>query len=303
MSFGSAFGDTLAGGFRNDVFGTSDQAAAAQDAAMQQQAMAKQQQSQAMDLSKMTPQELQAYGGSLTAASSQLAQQQRLMDSIDPAVMEASKQVLKVLQGGQTGMGDAIGQQRNSQRAALVNSLQSQYGPGAESSSIGQKALSQFDMQTNMMQQQGQGQTLGNLMGVMDNKPNANGAISALNNAGQQFGNVQNRQLAAAFGTNPAMLNSAGADRTGDLIKAGAQRQFFDNWSNSSMKFGEMMGGSGMGQSSGGGGGGGGGGGSNPTSGMQGSQEGNFKQPQLGDSYGFGGQGSGGTDWNYGARM
>lgn len=280
-SGGKGVGNTLAGGFRNDVFGTTDQADASQNAALQQQAAATRQQqlgltradqmtSQMSQLASASPQELSAYGQTLEGASQQLQQQQALMDSIHPAVMEASNQILKVLQGGQTGIGNAVGMQRNAQRAQLINSLQAQYGPGAESTSIGQKALQQFDMGSATMQAQGQGTTLSNLMGVVDNQPNINSGLAGLSNAGANFGGIQQRQMGAVQSGGSAYLNalagsgggvigSAGADQTSQLIKSGAQRQFFDNWSNSSMKFGQQMGGMGMGQASGGGGGGSGG--------------------------------------------
>lgn len=278
--FGKQMGNTLAGGFRNDVFGTTEEADAAQQAALQQQRTAQQMRTEAVgqartgatnmaDLAKATPQELQAYNQSLSAASDQLSKQQKLLDSIDPAIMEASKQVLSVLRGDQTGIGGAMGNQRNAQRAQLVSSLRAQYGPGAESSSIGQRTLSAFDRETATMGEQQRAGTLNSLMGTINARPSANGAIAGLSAAGANFGGIQSRQLGAAeagnsgilnamSGTGQNVINSAGADQTGRMITSGAQRAFWDNWSNSSMKFGENMGGMGMGKASGGGGGGGG---------------------------------------------
>lgn len=279
---GEGFGDFMAGGFRNDVFGTTKQASAAQAAAFEQQAETRRQQDLATkyatgmnadlsSLAQMSPQEMTAYDQTLQAASSQLQQQQRMMASIDPAIMNASKQILSVLQGGQTGIGNAMGAQRNAQRAELVNSLRAQYGPGAESSSIGQKQLQSFDRDTASLGAQGQSQTLGSLMGVVNGAPNLNTGLAGLSGAGQNFGSVQNRQigareaggnayLGALMGTSQGVINSSGADQTEQLIKSGAQRAFFDNWSNSSMKFGESFGGMGMGSAGGGGGGASGGG-------------------------------------------
>ncbi len=273
---GKGLGDALGGTFRNDVFGTTAQAQSAQNAALAQQRTAADQQRAATgyatqygdslnSLAAMTPQEMQAYNQSLQSATTQVQQQQKILDSIDPSIMEASKQVLSVLQGGQTGIGNAMGAQRNQQRAQLVNSLRAQYGPGAESSSIGQRQLQAFDRDTASLGAQGQGNTLAQLMGVVQGRPNLNGALGALNQAGQNFGGIQNRMLGAReqggnaylgalMGTNQGILNSAGADQTKDLITSGAQRAFWDNWSQSSMRFGESMAGMGMGKSGGGGG-------------------------------------------------
>lgn len=259
----------ITGTFRNNVFGTTDQANAAQNAALAQQRTAADQQRAATgyatqygndlnSLAAMTPQEMQAYNQHLRSATLQVQQQQKVIDAIDPSIMEASKQVLNVLRGGQTGMGNAMGDQRNAQRAQIVNSLRAQYGPGAESSSIGMRTLQSFDRDTASMGAQAQGNTLANLMGVVQNRPNLNSGLSALTQSGQNFGGVQNRMLGAReqggnaylgalTGTNQAVLNSAGADQTKDIIESGAQRAVWDNWSQSSFKFGESFGGFGMG--------------------------------------------------------
>lgn len=272
---------SVTGDFRNSVFGTNDLADATQQANLEQAAVAKQQRTEAIgaatssgtamrSLADATPQELSAYSASLDSSKIQLDQSTRLLQSIDPAIMEASKQVLKVLQGGQTGVGDALGAQRQQQRTQLVNQLRAQYGPGAETSSIGQQALQKFDMESSTLTAQTQGQTLSNLYGVM-NGYNINGSLQAVNAAGQNFSNIQNRKLGAEqsagnmmlgamAGTNGAVLQSAGADMTSQIIKAGAQKQVWDNWSNSSFKFGEAFGGMGAGKAGGGGQGGGGGG-------------------------------------------
>lgn len=269
------FGDFMAGGFRNDVFGTNREAEAAQNAASQQQALVQSQQAQALgyakdynqdltDLAKASPQELQAYGQSLEASGKQLAQSQRLIDAIDPALMEASKQVLSLMRGETSGVGNAIGNQRAQQRQGLVNSLRNQYGPSGETSSAGMKALQSFDSESASLGAQNQNQSIATLMGVMSGRPDINNALQGINQAGANFGNIQTRMLGARqqggqtylstlMGTNAPVLQSAGANQTADLIKAGAQRSFFDNWSNSSMRFGEMAGGAGMSAAAGGG--------------------------------------------------
>lgn len=262
---GKQMGNTLAGGFRNDVFGTSDMAESAQNAAAEQQRIAQQQQQAALTesrkyqtnmnaLADMSPQEMAQHGQMLQSASKNLAQRQKLFDSVDPALMEASKQVLNLLQGGPSASTPA----RAAQRDQLVNQLRSQYGPGAENTSIGQHALQQFDMGT----MGSRDQDLGTLMGVGQyGNQLANGVdqgISALGGAQQQLMNAQtagtNSVLGSMMGTNQNVLNAAGASEVGNQIKYGAQKGFWDNWSQSSMKFGEAFGGAGVGKAMGGGG-------------------------------------------------
>lgn len=196
------------------------------------------------NLSQATPQELNILGQSYDASSKQLAQQQKLMDSIDPSLMEASKQALQILRGGTAASEQPIMAMRNSQRANLVNSLRAQYGPGAESSSIGQRALQQFDMQSQQMQQQ----TLGNLMGIASNPApgqNLQRSISGLEEVGQGYAGLQTRQLntqlnlmgqtmGALGGVSQQMLSTAGSQYVG----ASLQGQELSQLGNTGMRLG-----------------------------------------------------------------
>jgi hypothetical protein len=159
------------------------------------------------------------------------------MSSIDPALMSASKQALQILQGGTSSLNAPMQALRNSQRAQLVNQLTAQYGPGGATSSIGQQALQQFDMQTTNMFQQNQQQTLSQLMGIAStggaSQSNAvNQSIGTLQNVGSGYSALQNRQLGAQTnvmnstlgalsGTTPQMINSAGAP----FVQSGLQGQ------------------------------------------------------------------------------
>jgi len=265
MGMGKQVGDTLAGGFRNDVFGTTDMAESAQRAAAEQQRLAGSQQQQAVDYAKkyaadvssladLTPAQMAQHGQALQAASKNLMQRQKLLDSVDPALMEASKQVLNLLQGGDSASTPV----RASQRAQLINQLRAQYGPGAENTSLGQRMLQQFDMGT----LDRRSQDLGTLMGVgqygQQLAAGVDQGIGSLGAAQSQLMGAQtqgaNTVLGAMMGTNQNVLNAAGASEVGNQIKYGAQKGFWDNWSQSSMKFGENMGGMGMGMAGGGGG-------------------------------------------------
>lgn len=274
----SDFSGDITGSFRNGVFGTDKMAASAQAAAAEQQATAKSQQAAALDesrkyqtnmnaLADMSPQQMSQHGQMLQAASKNLQQRQKMFDSIDPALMEASKQVLNLLQGGASASTPA----RSAQREQLVNQLRSQYGPGAENTSAGQQALQQFDMGT----LGARNQDLGTLMGVGQyGNQLASGVdqgIGTLGGAQQQLMGAQtagtNSVLGSMMGTNGAVLGGSGASEVANQINYGAQKGFWDNWAQSSMKFGEAFGGAGVGGSMGGKGGGGGGAGSVPNDG------------------------------------
>lgn len=248
--------------FMGDITGTNAQAEAAQRAAMAQQDAARRQQAmilgrgnkeqqEAMKLAQASPQELQAYERSLSSSLKQLEQRERQIAAIDPAIMEASDQVLKLLRGERAGSTDVVLQQRQKQRQELVNTLRSQFGPGAETSSMGQQRLQQFDMETNSLTQGAQQNALSQVFGIAGNAGalnDRNSALGALNNAGTNFSNLQNRQLNARMqtgsnilsgiaGTSQSMIQSAGAQYTGDMVRGQAQQQLFNTLGNAGMAY------------------------------------------------------------------
>lgn len=188
---------------------------------------------QAMALAEATPQELNSLGQSYDAAGKQLAREERLMAAIDPSLMEASKQALGLLRGETANVNQPMMQMRNQQRNSLMNSLRAQYGPGAESTSIGQRQLNQFDMETNAMFQQNQQSSLGQLFGIATSgAPGANmqRSIAGLQSVGQGYSSLQDRKLSTSLnlggqtlnalsGTSNAMIDSAGSQFAGDAIR------------------------------------------------------------------------------------
>jgi hypothetical protein len=224
---------------RNDVFGISDQAKYAQQAAMAEQAQRQAVTAEAraarerMNLAAQSPQQLAALERGLSAAQTQVDADLRQLAAIDPAIMEASKQVLTLLQGGKAAVNDPAMQQRQAQRQQLVDSLKAQYGPGAESTSVGQRALRQFDMESATMFQQNQQNTLGNLFGMATHRVQGAGFGQLMTAAGG-FGDYQNRILGAEQAGSQGILQGmtgevqgAGAQFTADLLKAGGRRQWF----------------------------------------------------------------------------
>lgn len=226
---------------RNDVFGINSQAGIAQNAAMAEQAARQAMTTEArgardrINLAAQSPQELQALERSLGAAQQQVDTEMRQLEAIDPAILEASKQVLGLLRGETAAVNNPLQTQRQSQRQQLVNSLRAQYGPGAESTSIGQRMLQQFDMESNSMFAQNQQNTLGNLFGIATTRVNGAG-LGNLMGVAQGFGSRANRLTGAEQAGSQNILaalggevQSAGAQFTGDMLRAGATRQFFEN--------------------------------------------------------------------------
>lgn len=224
----------------------SDKAAkAASDAAAAQEGEARRQRAEAigaaqtagertMNLANASPRELRAYEMSLGAAERQLAQDQRLVDAIDPALMEASKQILGLIRGDNANTPYAA--MRDKQRQEVLNNIRQRFGPGGETTSAGQKMLRDFDINANYQGEQVRQGSIGNLFNVLNARPDLSRSASLANAAGANYANLQARRvnasefagtslLNAMNGTNTAVLNSAGSAYTGSLLKGRAMDQ------------------------------------------------------------------------------
>jgi hypothetical protein len=197
--------------------------------------------------------ELAAYGESLGYAQKQAQADQRLIDSIDPALMEASNQVLKLLRGEQSGLGNSINAQRAQQRNKLLASLRQQLGPGAESSTAGIQALNRFDAETAALGANSQGQSLGSLMGVIQGRPENRG-MGNIAQMGQLYGNRAGRIADAQFNTGQSVMNALAGGNAGVLQMTGHDQlysqmqgrmaqQIGKEWSQDSSQFMGIMGG------------------------------------------------------------
>lgn len=196
-------------------------------------------------LAQASPEELNALGRSYQAASTGLDRESKLLASIDPALMEASDQALKLLRGETASINKPMQDLRNSQRQQLLNSLRSQYGPGAESSSIGQQALQKFDMETNSMFAQNQQSALAQVFNIANTDVGSRqrAGIASLQQVGQGYSALQDRRLnahmnastgllGALSGTSQQMIQTAGAPYVGDAIRAQGQQALGQNLMN-----------------------------------------------------------------------
>ena len=147
------FGDDISGASAADAAGRAAMAQAAEARASREAILreAGALEDKTMALAKASPEELRAHEASLMAADKQLKSDEQLLASVDPALMEASSQVLKLLRGERSAALAPLDTQRAEQRKQLLDSLRQQYGPGAETSSLGLKALRDFDMETSSL--------------------------------------------------------------------------------------------------------------------------------------------------------
>jgi hypothetical protein len=183
-------------------------------------------------------QELQALDKQLGLASRMAEQDQKLLDSIDPALMEASSQVLNLLRGDQSSIGGTLEKQRMMQRQKLLASLREQLGPGAETSTAGIQALSRFDSETSSLSAGTQQQSLGSLMGILGqgSQYGARG-MNALGMSAQGFGDRSTRMLQggqgvvnAMLGTGQNIVDTAGSRHVSAQMSGRAMQQAGNQW-------------------------------------------------------------------------
>jgi len=215
----------------------SARAKAAEAYRQRTETMAYAKENQANTLSAMNSiEELNAFGQSLGYAQKQADQDQRLIDSIDPALMDASKQVLGLLKGDTSGVGNIVNNQRAMQRQKLLSSLREQLGPGAETSTAGIQALTRFDSESASLSASTQGQSLASLMGLINGRP-TNAGAGNIAQIGQLYGNRANRMgnatmqtgqstLNAMMGTNAQVLETTGHQYLGAQLNGRAMQQF-----------------------------------------------------------------------------
>lgn len=245
-----AIGGGVIGGAVNQFIGgqQADQAnkrmaLAAQNAALSQQAEAQRQ----YNLNTQTLNEAESRLGGYTvsalanadrdiaAQERNLSRQERLISQIDPTIIEASQQALKLLRGEQSSTLAPLQRQRDQQRQKLLNNLRAQLGPGAETSTAGMQALNRFDAETDSLfagAQQSALSALGGLSGQFSaQRPDMLREIqgsSGLNQArygyGANLANFATSKVNALQGAGSALLGTQGAQYTSDLLRGQYQQ-------------------------------------------------------------------------------
>lgn len=233
--------------------GANRAADAAGGAAMSQQEEARRQYGELKGITdKATVAGLATYDKALKSQESNLARQEKLISQIDPTVIEASQQALKLLRGEQSSTLGPLKQQRDLSRQKLVNTLREQLGPGAETSSAGMQALSKFDTETSNIfsnAQQSAIQNLGNTFGQFNSgRPDMLREAQGLGGLGRDRASLQFEQAKLQQGFGQPLINSAGAQYVGEQMRGQNQQAM----GNSMMGAGMSMFGQGIGSSGGG---------------------------------------------------
>ena len=176
----------------------------------------------AMSLAEADPRELADLEHSYAQTEKQLAREERFLSAIDPSLMEASQQTLKLLRGEEADVNKPMNALRNKQRDQLVSSLRSQYGPGAELSSVGRQSLQDFDMQTSGMAAQNQQTSLAQMFGIATQD-----VMGGLRQTGGQLASVAGSLAQGRMGQRGRMLETQmglGNSRLNMLQGLGGQR-------------------------------------------------------------------------------
>jgi hypothetical protein len=302
MGKAASSGANNMGGFMSDATGGGDVAKWGGRIAAEQQRVLRQYAGQAnahlnladSQMKEATVSGLASLDRDIKNQERNLARQEQLISQIDPTIIEASQQALRLLKGEESSTLAPLKRQRMMQREKLLASLRQQMGPGAESSSAGLQALNRFDAETDNLFASGQQQALGNLGGLSaqfsSQRPDMLREIGGLSQFGQQQyglragqanfnqGMAQNR-----MGIGQMLSGVAGAQWAGNLMNAQSRQQQLLAHQDDGRQIGRTFATMGMG---GGGGGGnlagkpqGGGGGE-----LNASQ--NLQMPQLGSQYG-----------------
>lgn len=192
-------------------------------AAKKRSKAAKQQQELAVDASKMTPRELKEFETQIRTSEQTINRERKLIEAVDPALIEAGKQAFQLLQGKEAAVLGPLRRDRDRKRQVLEETLRRRLGPGFETSSAGIEALTKFDTDTSDLLAQSQQSAALNLL-------QATQQSAQLARAGEQAGlaarrgavgilqEARSREVAAITGTSQGVTQTAGgfADAVGE---------------------------------------------------------------------------------------
>lgn len=216
-------GGGLIGKVTEPIFGDGGAAAAGRAAMAQQQAAKSAFKEYRNIVNPATVAGLASLDRDIKNQEKSLARQEQLVSSIDPTIMEASQQALRLLRGEASSTLAPVQQQRDQQRQKLLNSLREQLGPGAETSTAGIQALTRFDAETNSLLAGQQQSALAGLGGVAGQfsavRPDMFREIMGLSSLGQAKGDVSFRQAEGLFKARQPLIGSAGAQHAADVAR------------------------------------------------------------------------------------
>lgn len=247
---GTAVGGPILGGEVMSFMGGQDQAKAQGQAAQAQLSAAQQQRQVAVGAAMPSVDELTAIHAQNQQLVQANARQEALLNTADPALMEAGRQALQLLNGKQAPVLAPMQAEQDRQRQLLINQLGSQLGPGAIGSTAGSEALNRFNQSSQLSMAQAQQGALGQLLQTTaQTRPNpyTGAEIQAQQNQNliQNLGNLQNRQVSAINAT--PITPYAGAPFVGAALAGQQANQFGNNLANLGLTIGTaaMKGGAG----------------------------------------------------------
>lgn len=178
-----------------------------------------------------------------------LSRDQKLLDSVDPTIKATGEQLYNLVQGKAAPILGPLQTEIDRQRVNLQQKLQSQMGPGWETSTAGIQAMSQFNQSAEMTIANAQNsaiQTLGSTLGItsgvrsgiLSGEAQGFGTLNALNQTGIQTAQNQTGRIVNAFNGQPApnfapadnsgLINAAGQSQIGTMMQGQAQGQIFN---------------------------------------------------------------------------
>lgn len=215
------------GGFMGDLTGANRVAEAYGQAAQAQLGQQTADRQLAMSLMIPTDAEIQQLHQAMAVNQQSITQAQNLINSADPALVEAANQAMGLMQGKSAASLAPIQNQRAQQRSEMEQQLAQQLGSGYRTSSAGIQALNNFDQQTANLMTNAQQSTIGQYMGYagmgaqLGASQQQQGFQNYLAGNQQSFGWRQN-QVGALQGTpvNPGLQYS------GDIARNQGQAMF-----------------------------------------------------------------------------
>jgi hypothetical protein len=203
-----------------------------------------------------TTQGLASFDRDIETQSKNLSRQEQLISQLDPTIIEASQQALKLLRGESSSTLAPIQNQRNMQRQKLLSQLREQLGPGAETSTAGIQALTRFDSETNNLMAGQQQAALSNLGGLSaqftSQRPDMMREGAYLSSLGQGKTDLGFKQAQGLYTAAQPLQQTAGWNQVSRAQQAALNTARTSAWGDSSFKFGESFGGMGMGSMGGG---------------------------------------------------
>jgi hypothetical protein len=234
----------VAGGINQTLFGDGG-AGAAQNAAMAQQSAANKNYDTVSGIvNNATIEGLANTDKAIALQTQNIDRQSKLIAQLDPTIVEASQQALKLLQGQDSSTLAPVKNQRSTQRQQLVNQLRAQLGPGAETSTAGIQALNKFDSETsnvlNSAQQSWLGQVGNTATQFNGVKPQMLNEIMGLDNLYQNKSGMQFQQASLLNSAANPVISNAGAQYTAEALKGKQNQAFGQSLFNAAVQGGAM---------------------------------------------------------------